>query len=139
MTIASREAAQQPPRRIVFGAARAAMTRRSERPWIAVRLYCSRVALRIGQEFGAAAGAAEIPGRAARLRRVARAGDGDAHAANRVPRLGRGLRPRFLARRLRAGAATLDDLRHDRERDLLGRARADVEAGGRGDALERLA
>ena len=76
-----------------------------------------------------AAVAAEVERLALVLERGRARHDRDRHPAHRIDR-GR--------RRLLRRAPHCDDLRQDRERDLLRRARADVEPGRRVDAVEQL-
>ena len=97
------------------------------------------VARGIGEEGGAAAGAAEVVGDAD-IGGVARSCDCHRHAAHRVDRLTRLVgRRRCAFARLRGAPAALDDLGHDAHRDLFGRARADVQSRRRRDTVQRLA
>src|SRR5205814_10200291 len=82
-------------------------------------------------ELAQAAGTAEVVGRAVVLEGVLRAGDRDAHAADRIGRvLGQHV--------LRARVPPRDELGEDRDRDLLLRRRTEVEPRGRADADARL-
>src|SRR4051812_39752287 len=74
-----------------------------------------------------AAVAAEVHGLPVPLRRGGARADGDGHATHGVDR------GYLLLRR----APDLNDAREDRQRDLLRRARADVEPGRRVDAIQQ--
>jgi hypothetical protein len=91
----------------------------------------------IGEKLRQATAAAEVVIAPAEVGDMLRTGDRDRHAADRVDRLERFLEHGNLLRLRHAAPPQLDDLRHDAESDLLGRARADLEPRGRSDPVER--